>query len=1432
MTTAHDSPDSAELAPPQDDLATRKALGQYELKKKLGQGGMGAVYLAVDTSLKRSVALKILPREKAANPQLVKRFKAEAQNASQLTHDNIVAVYGAGEADGYLYIALEYVDGIDVHDLVQRRGVLPVKRSIDIIKQVGRALQHAFEQGIVHRDIKPANLLIRRDGIVKLADMGLARAVDETLETSITRAGTTVGTVDYMSPEQARNSKSADVRSDIYSLGCTWYHMLTGSPPYSEGSLVNKLNAHAKQPPPDPRDKNPAVPEGVVAVMQRMLAKGPDERYQTPLELIKDLEGALVNRDAVSQRILEAIDDDSVHGDEYSDPQVPVAHDQGDSYPVEVPFSDSVEAIQAAASDPDHPVAPHRESPRESSRDMPRKEVPHDDVPHSPRREAPRDAAAAGSEPSDEEIVERSHKPSGKVKPGAPAQKGSTAPPPNSRQAPSTPTPPPTAPTSHKSTTQSHSTAPHKSTTSAGRTSQSSSPAKPAAASSNRPHTLPPPKRKTDEDSPDKTGAKSGPMKQVLTLLGIVAGIAVLVFLAHLAQQAGEATAPAVVSPFEGQLPPPPGPPQAPQAANETAAGADQPNQTVKDVLIDINELSAGNGAAGPEIKRGAGPQNLTATGDQTPKFVPDWADAAFNTNQVPMFSVRKGPTVETERRYGSLQEAFKSAGNTGARIVLFHDGPFDLIPTDITSNLLIIEAAQGAQPRIRLVADGEHRKLPWLNVTNGTLILDGVNFIGDEGIVPSGDAWSWVRVTNGHLHVRRSSFTLTAKRTGPTTALRVVGKVTDPVTKEVSAPHVLVDQSVLRGEGLRCLQLESPGFEGVVRQSLLVAGDAPAVTIRGSDPGIPKAIRELRFVNATVCSREQALFLSSQGAANPIQTDIILHEALFAAPANAAQSVLLFLEDWPLTRPRMAGAPPYKNLNWKATGSAVLGFRPLAKRGNDDADSIADGSAWRKQFQDQSTITFAPLNWPTEVPGSNSAAPLKTWSLKSLEKLAITFPVPNVTPGCLVSKLQVPDYSEAAKTASNQPQRPRPPVPFAVKSTQSVDLNKTDLGKLMGSKDWEDGTVFVASGSGQRYSSPITVERHKWRIQFQQTEGPTLIVSPRSGPRSGSENGAFITIRGGQLDIERGSFIYDTKDAQSVTPWFIYAEGGGFSLLNCRVMMPTVAANRNRGLIRWAPATNAEKAPPDSEFANFCQLTDSLLVGNGTLVSADLGQRAILLNNCALVSRQHLFELNVGLNEGKAAAAVDSQNCTYLAGGTQWAIQSQAPAGSSPLPVRFAHYHCVFGALPADSNSKTAPLLMNYIGQVPAASQLLWYEESCGYSPELKAFFATETALPTVPLKSQDWGTEWNNRWGPDRVQRPLTGADGVLFEKNLAANFVQVRPENLRFHQTAKAKSWSESGGPIGVRAAALEPPAAPPKSSPNSKKTPNKVQPKVTF
>src|SRR5262249_37166699 len=170
-------------------------------------------------------------------------------------------------------------------------GKLPPEEARRILIQAAKALDHAFTQGIIHRDIKPSNFLLTRQGdraLVKLTDMGLARTVDES-EFRVTRAGTTVGTLDYLSPEQARDSSLADVRSDIYSLGCTFYHMLAGAPPFAEGGLGERIYKHLAVDPPDVRQFNPAVSDGLWAVLRRMLAKNPDLRYQTPAELLDAL---------------------------------------------------------------------------------------------------------------------------------------------------------------------------------------------------------------------------------------------------------------------------------------------------------------------------------------------------------------------------------------------------------------------------------------------------------------------------------------------------------------------------------------------------------------------------------------------------------------------------------------------------------------------------------------------------------------------------------------------------------------------------------------------------------------------------------------------------------------------------------------------------------------------------------------------------------------------------------------------------------------------------------------------------------------------------------------------------------------------------------------------------------------------------------------
>jgi serine/threonine-protein kinase len=267
-------------------------IGKYRLIAHIADGGMGAVYKAQDEEFERLVALKVLHPQLASNATVVERFRREARHASQLLHKNIVTLYEFGQADGMYFIALEFIEGIDLAEYIRRKGRVEPEEARRIIVQACKGLEVAFSQGITHRDIKPSNFLLANVGEgrcrVKLTDLGLARAAEDE-EFRVTRAGTTVGTVDYMAPEQARDSSRADVRSDIYSLGCTLYHMLTGQPPFNEGGLGERVLKHITADPRDVRQFNADIPAGLWTILRRMLAKHPDDRFQTPAELLEAL---------------------------------------------------------------------------------------------------------------------------------------------------------------------------------------------------------------------------------------------------------------------------------------------------------------------------------------------------------------------------------------------------------------------------------------------------------------------------------------------------------------------------------------------------------------------------------------------------------------------------------------------------------------------------------------------------------------------------------------------------------------------------------------------------------------------------------------------------------------------------------------------------------------------------------------------------------------------------------------------------------------------------------------------------------------------------------------------------------------------------------------------------------------------------------------
>ena len=259
---------------------------QYVLVEKLGEGGMGEVFRAKHLRMDRDVALKVIRRERMAHPDSVKRFRREIRAAAALAHENVVMAYDADQAGEIHFFAMEFVDGTNLARLVIQKGPLTVTTACDYIRQTANGLQHAHEKGLTHRDIKPANLLLTKTGVVKISDLGLAR-IDDVAGTDsvsrITKDGLVVGTPDYLSPEQARDSRDADIRSDLYSLGCTMYFLLSADVPFPGGTPTEKMLRHSREAFPPMRRTD--LPAGLDKLLAKLTSKKREQRFQTPGEL-------------------------------------------------------------------------------------------------------------------------------------------------------------------------------------------------------------------------------------------------------------------------------------------------------------------------------------------------------------------------------------------------------------------------------------------------------------------------------------------------------------------------------------------------------------------------------------------------------------------------------------------------------------------------------------------------------------------------------------------------------------------------------------------------------------------------------------------------------------------------------------------------------------------------------------------------------------------------------------------------------------------------------------------------------------------------------------------------------------------------------------------------------------------------------------------
>lgn len=264
----------------------------FQILKKLGQGAMATVFMAKQLSLDRTVAIKVLPRRMSENPEFVERFYREGKAAARLNHPHIVQAIDVGEAGGYHYFVMEYIDGLTVYDRIVEERPLGEEEAIRITLGTAQALDHAHDRGFIHRDVKPKNIMLTKDNQVKLADMGLAREVSD-YKVATMEKGKAYGTPYYISPEQIRGEINIDFRADIYSLGATFYHMLTGRVPFDGNTPSAVMHKHLKEPLEPPDHINTKLSSGVAEVAEFMMAKKREDRYPSTKELIVDLKALL-----------------------------------------------------------------------------------------------------------------------------------------------------------------------------------------------------------------------------------------------------------------------------------------------------------------------------------------------------------------------------------------------------------------------------------------------------------------------------------------------------------------------------------------------------------------------------------------------------------------------------------------------------------------------------------------------------------------------------------------------------------------------------------------------------------------------------------------------------------------------------------------------------------------------------------------------------------------------------------------------------------------------------------------------------------------------------------------------------------------------------------------------------------------------------------
>ncbi len=1333
-------------------------IGSYKLLHSLGSGGMSSVFKAVHIESGLEVALKVLPRTLAKNSTLLQRFLREAKSAESLEHPHIVSIFDRGVDNGRHYLVLEFVEGGDLHDRVRNQGPLPIGEAVNVIRTVSEGLQFASSRGLIHRDIKPANLLMTPTGEVKIIDLGLALQADEDDE-RVTREGTTVGTVDFMSPEQARDSRATNERSDIYSLGCTFYYLLTGAPPFPGGDVADKLSRHCLQAPPDVRLLRSEVSTPLALLIRKMMAKRPENRFKDYQELIDELD-ALPAKEAQKGTGEEPLF--AVFDDEDEDGSLPLMPADGPGPTLFALVDD--EAKSSPVDDlPLIELSPLSSPSTElrTNRSRPAAQVSFAEL-----------AALSGDDSADASI---------------PRTNPATAP---SRSRRGGAAPVQEAPVISALMEDEE--------------------ALEALAGSN---SLGGPRRYDD-------GSRQWITKWSLVGLGVICLVIGIHQLVRTATSSSEAV-PEVVETVEASptstTEPEPHPPAAPVSTPPKVAIVPKNHREVLKKAAETKPAAASTWKEPIDLKREVFVETTFAPEQET-KFLPEWAKAPIPDRLPGNFAlVRRVPDPKDTTQHPTLRLAFDVIGGT---VEIADNGPFFEDDLRVAGESRLIKARSGFRPVI-CVDDSQKllvREQPAVFVLDGkNLILDGVDLIVDVKKLPHTQTALFLS-RGGSLTLRNCTITVVNARGTPFSVIRTgdparPGRLRLESTLIRGGPCTLlelgggsweavVNRSVLLGsrEPLIACKKAEPNSERKVSFLRSVLGARGPVFDVSETP--------------TASGRKSSLAVASFGTIYG-RFDGPGSASLMIAPSGDRPTgeVLAWSgdfnqyagwRDWMVGEGsrtvKLANLAAVRSL-WPASDQhsqerqAPWTALPTVDRLlPSDFDAIESDFkptlskvALPTPFLFEKTIgAFGPIVIPQLAPPPpsvaqaalanggrpvmNAATPESADASREAMAKRMGFPV--------LSKGSAPPTPKPAPTPKAAPPRSTPAVPS---ETREVFFDIADarwqgnLGKFLQDEIHQgDRRVRVrVRGAGQRTCTPVRIPK-----------GVSLEILPERPTTRGGAPVAWAAAYGASgealIDVRDADLVLTevrlTRDGSAHLKSLVRVDNGHLVLNRCWLLSAGQLEPGGGGLISFNAASTQPLARGTSpfEFAPdrpFCRLIDSLLITAGDAIFAEIGRGSIALTQCAIAGGSSAFSLAPAkVARERFDATLSLENCT-VAGEKSFISLATWPGESlgPNRPLLVLSHNSAFTS-GYEHGARDAVLLRV---EPDSLDHGLLFWQSSNDAFDVSVFTArSDSILP--PNRFADVHRQWVELWGSGHVHS-VTGSTRNGSNTNFSTRFYE---------------------------------------------------------